>query len=124
MIKEFEEYTSELNATEKEYAQALADIFNRRPMGKEHALTNQACGKLLWFHGASGAKIRKMIQYIRMNGLCLNLIAGSHGYYRSDNDQEVKDYIDGLVIRANAIQSLANQMDHLRKLCQKPEDAI
>lgn len=54
----------------------------------------------------SSVRIRKVINYIRVNMLIKNLLAGSKGYYVSEDPKEIKDYIRSLDGRIEAIRKV------------------
>ena len=54
----------------------------------------------------SEARIRKIINYIRMNDLVPGLVANGCGYYISTNPDEVKEYIKSLHGRELAIKGI------------------
>ena len=53
------------------------------------------------------ARLRKIIGHIRREGL-LPVIATSKGYYVSRDKSEIRQQIEGLIERANAIRAAAN----------------
>lgn len=54
------------------------------------------------------ARVRKIINHIRMNGLVKNLVASSKGYYVENNIHNLKQYIISLEQRAQSIQAVAD----------------
>lgn len=55
-----------------------------------------------------GARIRKIINNIRINEQLFSIIATNQGYFITKDCLKVRKYIDGLVKRAEAILSVAN----------------
>ena len=107
MITNFENYTFELNNYEKDIL--LPKIIQGLSVrhGKAKAISNkQACNKMRQMGlKINPARFRKVIQYIRLNGLIQNLIASSKGYYISTNKIEREKYIDSLNERINSLQN-------------------
>lgn len=58
----------------------------------------------------SGARLRKIVNHIRTNGL-LPLIATSKGYYVSYDRSEIEKQIESLKQRANSINNCANGLN-------------
>lgn len=121
MITDFEEYTAPLNDIELHAAQIIARCLNISHIGKEKAVTAQhICNSLaqydMEFRDAkgrpylNGARIRKIVNHLRMTGTCPTLLASSKGYYISTNREEIAGYIDGLIARASAINGVAAAM--------------
>jgi hypothetical protein len=112
-IINFEEYTSELNEMELKCAYIIAERISRR-VGVLRAVKNSAIAKyFLDQHKIrlGGARIRKIINYIRTKGFVPNLIATSKGYYVSTDPEEVRKYIYSLRQRSNAIARIADAME-------------
>jgi len=114
MITNFENITFELNEVE----QKLIPIFVKAlelKVGKSNAITNSEIIKgIKKAYGIrlTGARVRKIIQYIRITGKVERLIASSKGYYISNDTQELKDYIESLMQRAEQIELLAKQIEY------------
>ena len=86
--------------------------------GKDKAVTNSAMRLGLMEHGymkVSEARIRKIINHIRTNGLVECLVATSEGYFVSDDVQEVEKYIETLKSRENAIRAMR---EHVEEQCE------
>lgn len=86
-------------------------------MGAKYAIRNKTMCQILQSRGyekISEVRIRKCINYIRVNGLVPHLIANSRGYYVATTVEEVETYCESLKGRAEAIfamrQALQNQM--------------
>lgn len=120
MIFGFEQETAPLNDVEKSAAQVIATCMQQAHVGAERAVTAQhICNALAnWpqYRDAkgrpylNGARIRKIVNHIRLTGACPGLLANSKGYYVSTDREEVQAYIDSLKERANAIYAVANKM--------------
>jgi len=114
MITGFENITFELNEIEKK----LVPIFVRAletKIGKSSAVTKTKIIKGIeknYGIKLTGARVRKIIQYIRLTGMIERLMASSKGYYISNDKQELKDYIESLMQRASQIELLAKQIEH------------
>lgn len=113
MIKNFEEITEELNNDEFQLMDHLIRGFKNRTkdnpikateiieiMNGNYRVKNNINCKL------TGARLRKICNYIRTNGL-LPLIATSNGYYISNDRDEIKNQIISLEQRAKAIINAA-----------------
>ena len=112
-IVNFEEYTSELSPDEI----AAAEIITARlksNVGKKMARTNKRIADVMKEHYGiklSGARMRKIINWIRIKGLVPNLIATSQGYYVSQDKEEIEKYIYSLRQRARAILAVGAAME-------------
>lgn len=100
MIKDFEGYTEELSDEEMKLVPAFCAGL-RSKIGKQNAITNKAIQKAFqenekWGIKIPDARVRKIINHIRVNGLVNLLCASSNGYYVAANDEEISDYIEGL----------------------------
>lgn len=109
MITTFEKVTPEL--TEKELALVPIIIEGFKRYDKSNPIKEPEIVKR--FNSKSyetkltGARLRKIVNHIRVNGL-LPLIATSKGYYVSYNKDEVLNQIKSLRERANSINSCAD----------------
>jgi hypothetical protein len=108
MIDVFENKTKELGEREILLAHDFAKAFNHRPFGEQHAILST---EIIAAYHAKGVKmnnsrIRKIIQYIRLNQLVMNLIGSQKGYHRSDDPIEIQKYIDRLDQRIILIQRI------------------
>ena len=85
--------------------------------GKENAVTNKRLVMLLTAmgHNISQPRIRKMINHIRTNNLVHNLLANSHGYYVTNDENELTSYINSLHKRANEINKIAEALQKNKK---------
>lgn len=81
--------------------------------GKENAVSNKKLVNLLTAmgHNTNEARIRKMINQIRLKGLVKNLLASSKGYYVSNDPNEIKKYVESLRERASAINAIADELE-------------
>ena len=105
MITNFENQTQELNEYE---LSTLLPIVVRGLMtkkGKENAITNKSICKALKEQGLkiTDTRLRKIVHHIRANDIIPLLLATSKGYYISNDNQEIENYIQSLKERANSI---------------------
>src|ERR1700741_1001183 len=110
MINGFEQETAPLNIAERKVAEHLALNLQLYYIGKENSVTSDRIIKyynsqeaIKGFAKMNGARLRKIINHIRLKGMVLNLIATSKGYYVSRNAAEIAKYKDSLIQRAEAI---------------------
>lgn len=123
MINDFEKYTEELSDDEMKLLPAfVAGLRNK--IGKQNAITNKAIQKAFresekWNLNIPDARVRKIINHIRINGLVNGLCASSNGYYVAANDQELSDYLEGLKQRIGSqlmvYDALEFQLHKIRK---------
>lgn len=122
MLFGFEEQTQPLNDIELNAADVIARCLHNHHVGRDKAVTGEQIGRALagWngkFKTANntpylnGARVRKIINHIRTNGWCPRLIASSKGYYVSDDNEEMKQYVQSLRARANAINAIADKLE-------------
>ena len=106
MITNFENETHELNDYERNTLLPLLVRGLRTKVGKENAVTNKQICKALKEQGykINDARVRKLVQYIRVNHIVHLVIATSKGYYLATSKDEVEKYITSLTERLNAIQ--------------------
>jgi hypothetical protein len=109
MINGFENETGDLNEFELGLVPGFVKGFNTK-QGKNNAITSKEIIRKYSDHGIklTGARIRKIVNHIRTNGLVKNLIASSAGYYISNDPDELEAYKQSLIQRANAILAIAN----------------
>lgn len=117
MIKGFSEQTHELTDDEKNIIVPKMVRGLQTKIGKANTITNSKMidGLIKSGHSVTAPRIRKMIRYIRMTGLVPRLVATSKGYYVSNDDKELTEYIDSLLQRADSINQLAEQLEFQRK---------
>ena len=110
MITNFENVTEGLSHEEKTVILPKVIELVKWRKGKENAVSNRKLVNLLnaMGHPISEPRIRKMINQIRVNGLVKNLLATSKGYYVSNDQTEIKNYVQSLHERASAIIEIAN----------------
>lgn len=112
MINGFEEYTEHLNEYERDTLLPLIIRGLQTKIGSKNAITNKKMIKALTsigYDGLSEPRIRKIINYIRIQGLIINLVASSKGYYVENNIEERRRYVEGVQARAKSmLASLKN----------------
>lgn len=117
MLKGFETQTEPLNEYEEKELLPVVILGLTYKQGKKHAVTNSHICKRLRNQGykIDSARLRKIINHIRVNNLVIGLMATSNGYYIAESKNELSDYIDSLKGRENAIKAvriaIENQMN-------------
>jgi len=115
MIKDFEGYTEELSDDELKLVPAFCAGLKSK-IGKENAITNKAIQKAFqenekWNLKIPDARVRKIINYIRVNGLGKGLCASSNGYYVAKNQEELEGYLEGLKQRIRSQLSVYDALE-------------
>lgn len=108
MINNFEEYTFELTSEEKFVMETIAKRFNTLK-GKRNIVTGEQIRigiKNNLQIDFNESRIRKMIQYIRLNNIVMGLVATSKGYYVAESVDEIQQWVDSLKSRENAIREI------------------
>lgn len=118
MITGFEKETAELTPYELEN---IVPIIVRRfvlKRGKKNIVTNKKIVEGLTKIGieTSEARIRKVINYIRINGIVPCIVANSNGYYVADSKEEIEEYIRSLEERWKSIKAVADQLQKQAEL--------
>jgi len=108
MIKGFEEQTAPLTEYEKNTLLPVMVNCLRCKIGKAMRVTNafivsrmRACN-----YDISDARVRKIINHIRIHDLVPCLIASPKGYYIADCEEDLKDYEETLKGRISAQQEV------------------
>ena len=109
MIKNFTEETEPL--TEYEEQQLMPPIVRglMTKRGKNNAVTNNAIIDGLRRNlnlRITSARVRKIINHIRINDIVPCLIATSNGYYIADTEAELREYEESLLGRESAIRQV------------------
>jgi hypothetical protein len=113
MINGFDDYTFELTSEEKFVVQTIVKRFNMLK-GKRNIVTGEQIRVGLINHlkiDFKESRIRKMIQYIRLNNLVLGLVATSRGYYVAETIDEIQQWVDSLKSRENAIREIREKAE-------------
>lgn len=108
MLKGFDEQTRELTEFE---AETLVPMIAEKLLlhkGKSKAISNDRLRDWLQIHAeakTSEPRIRKMVEHIRQTHLLEGLIAGRFGYYIAENPDELKEWIEVMKARRNALNA-------------------
>lgn len=107
MIKDFEERTAELNKLEKETIVPLIVNKLKTCVGKKRAIKNGQLIAYLYVNGIriSEPRVRKIIEYIRQQRKVDWLIAAQYGYFIAETEEQVRDWINTMKTRRNAIET-------------------
>lgn len=126
MINNFEQQTEDLNEYEKDILLPFFIKGLEKRIGEEKSITaiEMERGLKKYGHKVSGARIRKIINYIRRKGLVSCLIASSKGYYIETDTNKLEDYIDSLIQRSEAINHVADCMKNELHLLKKSKQEI
>ena len=107
-LLQFEPETTKLTEYELKLVPIVVNILKSR-LGKEEAITNNHLVNrmnTLGFSSMTPERVRKIINHIRIYDLLDCLVASSKGYYISNNEKEMSDYIDSLRGREEAIRAV------------------
>lgn len=118
MLTGFEDLTVELDDFELGLVDKFVKGLSRR-VGKKNAISNKAIRKsMINRYGIkiNDTRIRKIVQYLRVNGLVVDLIATNSGYYVAENEEEYNRYIQSLNERIRSIQYTKVCMEHYHSL--------
>lgn len=114
MINGFEEETGPLTPSEMMMVGWFATSFSYH-IGENQAVTSS---KIIRAYNSnhkdnlmSGPRVRKIINYIRTCKLVKNLVATSKGYYIENDPDKLKEYVNSLRQRADAILEVANSYE-------------
>lgn len=113
MITGFEDFTAELTVEEKGKLLPLVVEILKTRVGQRWVISNAAICRLLKERNVpkvSEPRIRKVIHYIRENGLVPHLIASSKGYYIAETIEAVEDYIESLRQRCRSIDKIRDAL--------------
>jgi hypothetical protein len=113
MIQGFNQQTEPLTDYERDtllpvICRGLANKF-----GEKKAITNTAITRAMKGAGyqLTEARLRKIINHIRINGMIRWLIATSKCYYIATSVDELRQYIESLRGRENAIRAVRESME-------------
>lgn len=109
MITGFEEETGTLTNEEMSMAQLFVKGFSTK-IGEANAVKSSEIIAKLKVKGftLTGARLRKIVNFIRINGWIKNLVATSKGYYIEPDPEKVQEYKQSLKQRAAAIIAVAD----------------
>ncbi len=107
MLKGFEKQTHALNEYEMNTLLPLMVSGFKTKVGKSNAVTNKHICSSLAEQGydVNEPRVRKIVSFIRMNHLVPLLIATSKGYWVSTDAQEIKDWVETMNGRIDALQA-------------------
>jgi hypothetical protein len=113
MLNGFANETEPLTGYELEQLLPVIAGGLRHHVGESRAVTNGTIVGTLTRLGykISTARVRKIINHIRTNGIVQRLVATSKGYYIATDADELREYIDSLKGRENAIRSVRESME-------------
>ncbi len=114
MINGFTEYTEQLNEYERDTLLPLIVRGLQTKVGANNAITNKSIVEALTqsgYKGLHGARIRKIINYIRIQGLINNLVASSKGYWIEQDIEERRKYVSGVKSRAKSMLASLNNIE-------------
>ena len=82
-------------------------------VGKDRVISNsQMCLKMAEFgYQICDARVRKIINHIRINSLVECLIATGKGYYVTESIEEMETYIESVKNREDAIRTMRLSME-------------
>lgn len=110
MIYGFTKQTKPLTASEKEAVGIIVAV-----LSKAHGIKNAVRSPdLAIMCGLNTVRIRKVVNYIRTQGLVPCLIASSFGYYIAENAEEVIAYEESLRGRESAIRQVRERIEEQR----------
>lgn len=109
MLTGFEDITYELTPKEVELVNGFVKGFKNK-VGAKNAITSTQIIKLYKAKGENltGARVRKIVNFIRTNKLIINLIATSKGYYIENDPEKLEKYKESLQQRVNEITRVLN----------------
>lgn len=113
MLNGFQIQTEPLTEYERDTLLPVICRGLRNKIGEARAITNTAITKAMKGAGyqLTEARLRKIINHIRIHGLIKWLIATSKGYYIATSRQEMEDYIVSLRGREDAIRAVRESME-------------
>jgi len=107
MLTGFEKLTKELNDDELNKVDTIVKGLGAR-IGKNNAITSsRICDKM----NLTAVRLRKIIHFIRINGLLFGLCSNSKGYYMASNLQEFEECIISLKQRIRSQVDVLNELE-------------
>lgn len=106
MLKGWEHQTSPLDDYEKDVLLPLFVNGLKTKIGHEKAVTNPQMIRALKQAGykkLSEPRVRKIINHIRSNGLIVNLVASSKGYWIENDIEKRREYVETVKQRASSM---------------------
>ena len=113
MINGFQTQTEPLTEYERDTLLPVICRGLRNKIGEARAITNTAITKAMRGAGyqLTEARLRKIINHIRIHGMIRWLIATSKGYYIATSVDEMRQYIESLRGREEAIRAVRESME-------------
>lgn len=107
MIDGFEDVTADLTENELELVPLIVAGLKTK-IGKENAITSKEIVKAMkrYDEKFTDARLRKIVNHIRITGLIANLLASSKGYWVETDRREVAKYVKSLGQRKRAIEAV------------------
>lgn len=99
MIKGFEDITTDIKPHEIAIAPFIADAFRKRQPGKKNAASNKQIREAVFKHTGTkldSIRIRRIVQYIRVNAMVIRICSSSNGYFVAANDKEWEDWKESM----------------------------
>lgn len=130
MITGFENITNELTRYETDVLVPAMVKGLQTKIGEHNTITATKAIALMKSknYKISGARFRKVVNHIRINGLIENLVSTSKGYYIATDHSQVERYMESLGQRIRAITLVYDSMEHqskkLRPAVGVPTEAI
>ena len=113
MIAGFIEQTKPLSPYESETLLPVIVQGLHSKVGKDKAITNQQICLALKKLGykLDNARLRKIINHIRINSMVIGLVATSDGYYVAESKKELEVYLSSLKGREAAIRVVRQSLE-------------
>lgn len=121
MIENFEKETKDLTDYERRTLLPIMVRCLANHKGKDMAVSNALmCAKMAEYgYQISDARVRKIINHIRVNALVECLVASGKGYYVAQTEREMKTYIASLRSREEAIGAMRVALEEQVKSMKK-----
>lgn len=118
MIQGFSEETKPLTPYENDVMLPVIIQGLQTKVGKARAITNQEICTALKKRGyrIDNARLRKIINHIRVNGMVIGLIATSDGYYIAEKKSELEMYLESLKGREEAIRAVRWSLEKQKEM--------
>lgn len=117
MLQGFEEYTAPLTDYERDELLPRVVHYLSLCNGSENARKNRDIVRNLRYYGCKGvggARVRKIINHIRIHALVQGLVASGRGYYVTEDPAELDKFISSLAGREDAIRAVRVSMERQR----------
>jgi len=113
MVTDFEDQTHELTDYELNVLVPRMVAGFRSRVGCKKAITSTKAMKQMKESGLKidPARFRKVVNYIRTNGLVFNLVATGKGYHVAENELECRRFMESLKQRINSITMVYDAME-------------